>query len=247
MSYVPFLVLLAVVILMVWLINRTPKISIKILEGEVGLVFVNNKFDELLQPGTYSYKSTNTNIEVRDVGTQQIAIFQVPAFTQDGIKLHVNAKLLYKITDPIKAFVECDALRVVLEAEVEEALSDTLAKFSLDHFMENRTDVSAVFRDLVDENVIRWGVELIKCSFSDVEIPKHLFNAYNKVLASKLSAQARVEKTKGEVASLELLSSVAHLLDDNDHLFKLKLLANVVNRSNDGELNINIQGNELKL
>lgn len=247
MSYVPLLVFLGVLILLIWLFNRTPKISVKIWENQVGLVFVDNKFEEILEPGTYYYRSSDANIEVRDVGTQQIGISHVPAFTKDGIKLNVNAKLLYKIIDPMKAFVECDALRVVLEAELEEALSDTLAKFSLEQFMENRVDVGEAFRSLVEQNAPFWGVELQKCSFSDVEIPKHLFNAYNKVLASKLSAQAQVEKTKGEVASLELLSSVAHLLDDNEHLLKLKLLGSVVNRSDDADVNINIQGNELRL
>ena len=108
---------------------------------ERGRLCLNNRFERLLEPGTYYFwKRTPVKVDVSLVDTRltQMDITGQEILTQDKVSLRINFVCNYRITDYVRSFTEIDDFREQLHVAAQLALRDYVGKHKLDEILETK-------------------------------------------------------------------------------------------------------------
>jgi hypothetical protein len=191
---------------------------------EKGIMFVDGKFDRMLDAGIYFYWKNTIPVTVMkaDLRQLQLEVSGQEILTRDKAALRVNFYAQYKITDVMKALVECKDYDKQLYILMQLALREYIGMFSLDELLENKESVSASILKTIAEPAARLGVTISACGIRDIILPGEVKEIMNQVLIAEKKAQANIITRREETASTRSLLNTAKLMEDNTMLFKLK-------------------------
>ena len=191
---------------------------------EKGIMFVDGKFDRMLDPGIYFYWKNAIPVTVMkaDLRQLQLEVSGQEILTRDKAAIRVNFYAQYKITDVMKAMVECKDYDKQLYILMQLALREYIGMFSLDELLENKESVSESILKTIAEPAARLGVAISACGIRDIILPGEVKEIMNQVLIAEKKAQANIITRREETASTRSLLNTARLMEDNAMLFKLK-------------------------
>lgn len=191
---------------------------------EKGIMFVDGKFDKILDAGMYFYWKNAIPVTVTKVDLRQLQqeISGQEILTRDKAALRVNFNAQYKIVNAVKAMVDCKDYEKQLYIMMQLALREYIGMFSLDELLENKESVSDSILEIISVSAARIGVEIIACGIRDIILPGEVKEIMNQVLIAEKKAQANIITRREETASTRSLLNTARLMEDNAMLFKLK-------------------------
>ena len=191
---------------------------------EKGIMFVDGKFDKILEPGIYLFWKNAIPVTVMkaDLRQLQMEVSGQEILTRDKAALRVNFYAQYRITDVIKAVVNCKEYDKQLYILMQLALREYIGKFSLDELLENKESISASIQNTISAAAEKLGVEITACGIRDIILPGDVKEIMNQVLIAEKRAQANIITRREETASTRSLLNTAKLMEDNAMLFKLK-------------------------
>lgn len=202
-----------------------PYLRVYVVESyEAGLLYVNGKFDRMLEPGIYHFWKNATALAVlkTDMRQQQLEISGQEILTQDKASLRINANLMYKVVDAQKALAENKGYDKLLYSQAQLALREYIGSLTLDELLEQKATVGSFLLEKLQPKAAALGLELCDCGIRDVILPGDVKEIMNRVLIAQKSAQANVITRREETASTRSLLNTAKLMEDNDMLYKLK-------------------------
>lgn len=191
---------------------------------EKALLFIDGKFERLLNAGTYYFWKNAIQMIVNKVDTRQQK-FEVSGqeiLTKDKAALRVNFFALYQVADVEKAIVENKDFEKQLYILLQLALREYLGAFSLDEILEKKETVSNFIKDSLNEKVDALGIKLLDSGIRDIILPGDVKEIMNQVLIAQKQAQANIITRREETASTRSLLNTAKLMEENEMLFKLK-------------------------
>lgn len=191
---------------------------------EKGLLFINGKFEKMLDAGTYFFWKNNTSISLLKTDTRQLQleISGQEILTKDKANLRLNFYAQYKVVDVVKALVENKDFEKQLYMFLQLALREYVGNMTLDELLEKREDVAKYVNSVVALKTGVIGVELSNCGIRDIILPGEVKEIMNQVLIAEKKAQANTIMRREETASTRSLLNTAKLMEDNQMLFKLK-------------------------
>jgi len=191
---------------------------------EKGVMFVDGKFEKVMDPGVYYYWKNAIPIAVlkADLRQLQLEISGQEILTRDKAALRVNFYTQYKVVDILKAIVEAKDCEKQLYILMQLALREYIGKFSLDELLENKESVSDSILKTISASAGKLGVEILACGIRDIILPGEVKEIMNQVLVAEKKAQANTITRREETASTRVLLNTAKLMEDNAMLFKLK-------------------------
>jgi hypothetical protein len=191
---------------------------------EKGIMFVDGKFDKVLDAGIYLFWKNAIPVTVMkaDLRQLQMEVSGQEILTRDKAALRVNFYAQYKITDVIKALVNCKEYDKQLYILMQLALREYIGTFSLDELLENKESVSASILKTISASAEKLGIEILACGIRDIILPGEVKEIMNQVLIAEKKAQANIITRREETASTRSLLNTARLMEDNAMLFKLK-------------------------
>ncbi|MES2591096.1 MAG: slipin family protein [Bacteroidota bacterium] len=191
---------------------------------EKGLMFINGKFDKILESGAYFFWKNSTPIAVlkTDMRQLQLEVAGQEILTKDKANLRLNFFAQYKVTDAVKALVENKGFEKQLYMLLQLALREYVGNMTFDELLEKREDVAKYVNTIVSKKVDAIGVELSNCGIRDIILPGEVKEIMNQVLIAEKKAQANTIMRREETASTRSLLNTAKLMEDNQMLFKLK-------------------------
>lgn len=191
---------------------------------EKGIMFVDGKYEKTLDPGIYFYWKNATPITVlkADLRQLQMEVSGQEILTRDKAALRVNFYAQYKVTDVVKALVECKDYDKQLYILMQLALREFIGTFSLDELLEKKESVSESILKIIAAAAAKLGVEISACGIRDIILPGEVKEIMNQVLIAEKKAQANIITRREETASTRSLLNTAKLMEDNAMLFKLK-------------------------
>lgn len=213
-------------------------------EYQKALLYYDNKFVKLLEPGTYYFWKNGTKVEGDFVDTRliQLTVAGQEILTKDKVTLRVSVVCSYRITDYIKAVTEIDNYAEQIHVACQLALRDYAGGYRLDEILENKEQMSEYIFEKLKEKEHQFFVEIKEASIKDIILPGEIRDIMNTVLIAEKKAQANVITRREEVASTRSLLNTAKLMDENKTLYKLKELE-YLERICDKVGNINVGGN----
>ncbi|SDG20964.1 SPFH domain / Band 7 family protein [Pedobacter terrae] len=196
----------------------------KVESFEKALLFIDGKFERVMEAGNYIYWKNATAIQVLKTDMRQLnmEIIGQEILTKDKAQLRVNFSIQYKVDDIIKALLENKDFDKQLYITMQLALRESVGLMTFDELMESKERIAAQVRDLTLAKVAELGVKLINCGVKDIILPGDVKEMMNQVLITEKRAQANIITRREETASTRSLLNTAKLMEDNNMLYKLK-------------------------
>lgn len=191
---------------------------------EKGIIFVDGKFDKVLEAGIYYFWKNATPVTVlkADLRQLQLEVSGQEILTRDKAALRVNFYTQYKVVDVMKAVAECKEYEKQLYILMQLALREYIGMYSLDELLEKKESVSESIQENISASTGKLGVEILACGIRDIILPGEVKEIMNQVLIAEKKAQANIITRREETASTRSLLNTAKLMEDNAMLFKLK-------------------------
>lgn len=196
----------------------------KVESFEKGLLFIDGKFDSILEAGNYVYWKNSTTIQVYKADMRQLnlEISGQEILTKDKAQLRVNFNIQYKIEDIKKALLENKEFEKQLYIIMQLALREFIGLMTFDELMESKEKVAETVMSLTANKVADLGVKLINSGVKDIILPGDVKEIMNQVLIAEKRAQANIITRREETASTRSLLNTARLMEENAMLYKLK-------------------------
>jgi regulator of protease activity HflC (stomatin/prohibitin superfamily) len=191
---------------------------------EKGVLMVDGKLQDILEPGNYSWWKNSTVIQVSkaDMRQMNMEITGQEILTRDKAQLRINFMLQYRVTDIVKALLDNKEFEKQLYVLVQLGLREFIGRMGFDELMDSREKIAGHILSEYAAKAETLGVTLLNCGVKDIILPGDVRDIMNQVLVAEKKAQANIIMRREETASTRSLLNTAKLMEDNTMLFKLK-------------------------
>lgn len=191
---------------------------------EKGLLFFNNKFQKILEPGKYYFWNgpITANAQLVDMRQQQLDMTGQEIMTLDKVALRLNFVCHYKITNPYKIVIEIKDYSEQIYIVLQLILREYIGSLTLDELLRKKEEIGEFVLSRLRKKQDDFGIEFVFVGVKDIILPGEIKDILNKVLIAQKEAQANVITRREETASTRSLLNTAKLMDENKTLFKLK-------------------------
>lgn len=191
---------------------------------EKGLLFVDGRFVEMLEPGNYFWWKNNQIITLAkgDTRKQTLEVLGQEILTKDKVQLRLNFAIQFQIVDFIKAYVETKEFEKQLYVMVQMALRTLVGTLTFDELMDHKNQIAMVVLQEIVSKADQLGIQISDSGFKDVILPGEIRDIMNHVLIAEKRAQANSIMRREETAATRSLLNTAKLMEENQMLYKLK-------------------------
>ena len=196
---------------------------------EAGLLYVDGRLIERLEPGRHAFWTVDRKVEVKrlDLRPQAVEITAQEMLTRDRIALRVTLTALRRTADPQRAVAAVTDIDAWLYRLVQFAIREAVAARTLDEVLSAKAVLDAELRAYVRERVAETGVEVMELGVKDVILPGEIRELVNKVVEAERTAKANLIRRQEETAATRSLLNTAKLMEENPLLLRLKELESI--------------------
>ncbi len=201
-------------------------VSVRVPEHSKGILYFDDKLEEILEPGVYYYWDTAVKVSavMADTRQQMLNITGQEILTKDKVSIRLNFVCSYRITDYVRIFREIRDYASQFYLLVQMTMREQIAGCTLDELLSQREQIAAAVTDCLREKAAAMYIEVAETGIRDIILPGEVRDIMNTVLVAEKRAQANVITRREEVASTRSLLNTAKLMDENKTLYKLKEL-----------------------
>ena len=207
--------------------NRPTIVTEAVVENhEAGLLFVEGRLVERLEPGRHAFWVVGRKVEVKrlDLRPQAIEITAQEMLTKDRIALRVTLTAFRRVVDPERVVATVPDVDAWLYRLVQFAIREAVAGRTLDEMLSTKAVLDAELRDYVRARVADSGIEVTELGVKDVILPGEIRELVNKVVEAERVAKANLIRRQEETAATRSLLNTARLMEENPLLLRLKEL-----------------------
>jgi regulator of protease activity HflC (stomatin/prohibitin superfamily) len=196
-------------------------------QGYVGLLYVNGKFVEILQPGRHIRWGRNVTVDPQDIRKATLHVAAQEVLTADNVSVKFSLMVTYQIVDAIKAAHETQSWQADLYNAAQLALRTVISGVAIETLLTQRNAIDAQLLPLVQPVAAKIGIDVLTVEVKDVILPGDLKRAFAETLKAKQEGHAALERARGETAALRNLANAARVLEDNPALMNLRLVQSI--------------------
>ncbi len=209
------------------LLPSSDVVQATVLEYQRGLLYVNGRFERVLEPGRYAYwtrVAAPVSIRLIDMRRQQLAIAGQELLTRDKVTLRLSLTVDHAPADPETAPHTIANAEAALYSIAQLALRDFVASVTLDELLEQRDALARHLSTRTEAEALRFGVRVLAIGVKDVILPGDMRALLNRVIEAEKQAAANVILRKEEAAATRTMANAAKVMADNPVLLRLKEL-----------------------
>lgn len=201
----------------------------KVDNWERGLLYVNGKLEQVLEPGRYGLQVDGRDVQVAsvDMREQEVQITGQEVMTADKVTLRINLVVKYQIVDPVLCATQQANPGGALYTEAQMAARRYIAGSSVDRLLESRNDASQIMTDSVQARAQAWGVKVLQIDLKDVILPGEMKSLLNQVIEAEKRAAANLIMRREETAATRSQANTARMMESNPTLLRLKELETI--------------------
>ncbi len=163
------------------------------------------------------FKMHKINITERRVDIDPQSII-----TKDKLNAEVDGVVYYKVVDAKKAIYEVNNFELSVPSLAKTTLRAVIGKMTLTEANENRDEINSRVEEILDMEVSKWGINVVRVELQRIEPPPDVQTAMNQVvkaenekiaaldLATAIETQAdgerraEIKKAEGIAAAIKL-------------------------------------------
>jgi regulator of protease activity HflC (stomatin/prohibitin superfamily) len=144
--------------------------------------------------------------------------------TSDNVSVDVDAIMFSKVEDPEKTVLQVSNMMDSVTLAAQTSLRDVIGKIDLSKMIQGRSEIAEQVKELIDERVLPWGVNVISVEIRDVKIPAELQDAMAKVAIASRERDARVVLAESEKLAAQKMIDAANMYAANHYAMQLRAL-----------------------
>jgi regulator of protease activity HflC (stomatin/prohibitin superfamily) len=200
--------------------------SVEVPDTHVGLLLVDGKLADLLEPGLHVFwkfqRSIRTELVDRRVQAMEVAGQEI--LTRDKVSLRVNLTALWQVADAVLARSALANFVEYTYKELQFALREAVGSRTLDELLGAKGELDRAIHGTARGKIEQHGIKLESVGIKDVILPGEMKEILNKVVEADKVAQANLIKRREETAATRALLNTAKLMDETPTLLRLKEL-----------------------
>lgn len=174
-----------------------------------GLVFV--------IPGVDRMVKISLRIQTTDVPPQDV-------ITRDNVSMIVNAVILFRVVDPIKAINNVESYLESTYQYAQTTLRSVLGSVELDQVLAERDVLNKRIQEILDLHTEPWGVKVSAVEIKQVDLPKEMQRALAQQAEAERQRRAKVIMAEGENQSAQKLVEAAQTMEAHPIALQLRYL-----------------------
>jgi len=208
--------------------------------GAVGVLFLDGRYTDILQPGQYAFWRGAGDARVVEVDLREAAldVSGQEIMTADKVTLRLNAVVTYRVADARKAVCAAEDAKQALYREVQLALRAVVGVRDLDALLADKDVVAREVEETLRARAAELGMEVLSAGVRDVILPGDMKELMNKVTEARKAAEANLVTRREETAAYRSQANTAKLLADNPVLMRLRELESLEKIASAGHLNV---------
>ncbi len=199
--------------------------SVKILqEYEKGVVFRLGRLIGAKGPGLiiilpYIDRMVRVSLRVitTDVPPQDVV-------TKDNVSIKVNAVLLFRVVDPVKAINNVESYLEATYQYAQTTLRSVLGSVELDDVLAERETLNKRIQVILDQHTDPWGIKVNAVEIKQVDLPKEMQRAMATQAEAERQRRAKIITALGEAQAAEKLTEAAKMLQEYPAAIQLRYL-----------------------
>ena len=195
-------------------------------DNHVGLLMINGKLEQQLQPGFYGFWKYQRNVLVKhiDLRIQNLEVSGQEILTRDKVSLRLNLSAAYRVEGPLIAQEKLVDFNDYLYREFQLQLREAVGAGTLDQLLGDKDSLNQVITEGIRSRVAEYGISVVSVGVRDIILPGDMKTILNQVVEAEKSAEANLIKRREETAATRSLHNTAKMMEDNPTLMRLKEL-----------------------
>jgi regulator of protease activity HflC (stomatin/prohibitin superfamily) len=204
----------------------TGVLMVQVPASHVGVLRVDGKVANLLQPGRYGYWRFNSDIAVELVDTrlQAMEVAGQEILTRDKVSLRVNLAANWRFDDVELAFSKLAKPAEYLYRELQFGLRAAVGTRTLDELLEDKQVIDDVVSAYMAKRLPGFGLTVASLGVKDIVLPGEMKSLLAQVVEAEKAAQANVIRRREETAATRSLLNTAKVMEDSPIALRLKEL-----------------------
>ena len=197
-----------------------------VVEGQVGLVYVDGSLVKTLQPGVHGFWNVGRVVQLKTVDVRQLSLDVTgqEVLTRDRVTIRVNIAADYRVVDPVRAVSSVKDFQDALYRGLQLAFRKTLGGLTLDQLLDRKAMVDEEAAGKVRADMAALGIEVGEIALKDVILPGEMREILNQVVSAEKQAEANVIRRREETNATRSLLNTAKLMAENPVMLRLKEL-----------------------
>jgi regulator of protease activity HflC (stomatin/prohibitin superfamily) len=171
----------------------------------------------LVIPGLDRLHKVSLRIQTTDVPPQDV-------ITRDNVSLIVNAVILYRVVDPIKAINNVESYLESTYQYAQTTLRSVLGSVELDDVLSERETLNKRIQEILDLHTEPWGIKVSAVEIKQVDLPKEMQRAIAQQAEAERQRRAKVINAQGEFQAAEKLVEAAKMMEQHPAALQLRYL-----------------------
>jgi regulator of protease activity HflC (stomatin/prohibitin superfamily) len=208
-------------VLLALLVSKAVRIA---WQWEKALVFRLGKFLDVKGPGVFfvlpffdSVRFVDTRVLTLDIPTQQ-------AITKDNVPVSVDGVIFLRVQNPADAVIRVQNFQHAIRQYAQTALRDVIGAVTLDEILSDREAVGRRIEQMVESEIVGWGLEVAAIRIQDLILPEDLKRVMARQASAEREKRANITKSEGDREAAENLAAAASKMASAPGALQLRTL-----------------------
>ena len=159
----------------------------------------------IIIPGIDRMVKVSLRIVTTDVPPQDV-------ITRDNVSIVVNAVILFRVVDPIKAINNVESYLESTYQYAQTTLRSVLGSVELDEVLSGRENLNKRIQEILDLHTEPWGVKVSAVEIKQVDLPKEMQRAMASQAEAERERRAKIIAAEGEAQAAQKLVEAAEVM-----------------------------------
>jgi hypothetical protein len=195
-------------------------------KNAIGYLFVNERYEEMLDTGKHYFYKKFYDIEVKaiDKRVKELEITGQELLSHDKVTLRCNATMHYRVHEGIRYLESVEKPLEYLYKQMQFALREHIGALEVDAILTKQHSLSHEIIEKLTAICDKVGVTIEAVHIKDIILPGEMREIFNQVIEATKRAEANNIQRREETAATRSLLNTAKLMKDNPALARLKEL-----------------------
>ena len=217
-----YVIIVLVVLALLWW-------SIKVVsQYERGVHFRLGKVVGVKQPGLNFIVPLIDKLQKVDMRVITLVVEPQEVITKDNVTMKVDAVVYFQVVNPEYAKVKVLDYIAATSQIAQTPLRSVLGQSELDEILAHREQINQRLREIIDEVVEPWGVQVSLVEVKDVQLPETMQRAMARQAEAERDKRAKVIHAQGEYLAAQTLADAARIIAEQPAAMQLRYLQSLV-------------------
>ena len=204
MTYFPYIIISAIVLLVIITIARNIKI---VPQAHAFVIERLGAYHQTWNTGLHMKIPFIDRIAKRVSLKEQVVDFPPqPVITRDNVTMQIDTVVYFEITDPKLYTYGVEYPLSAIENLTATTLCNIIGDLELDSTLTSRDTINDKIRIILDEATDAWGIRVIRVELKNILPPREIQDAMEKQMKAERERRARILDAEGEKRSAILVA-----------------------------------------